>query len=629
MTKKNKQNKYQTSGASKVRVLEDHPLKHGGGICPTNLKEQKERFLRHGKTPDFHHTDSSEAVQELTTKSKGQIRFDLLSEAEYVLETVRKKFGGGENFLAQAYGKRLTRIEASEIVTSYLEENLLNDALTLIWCNDLPCSARMVWQGPLLKCNRPEARKYSLWLNGSLENPYVREQGIGCLMDHEVGTHFFRMYNDGLQPWFSDRKRFGLRGMSSFEGMCTEEGLAAIHTALRANSNFLFLPALVYYTACKSAEMTFKQLFDHLGRYISNREQRWKHVMRVKRGLLDPNDLGGYGKDQCYFEGAVRILRSVDAIDFHLLMSGKICIDEIPRIKRIARMDCVRIPCFMKNVDLYKRKLHHMAEVNGLHIEHPKVTPPLAYIKRLKQRQSRVGVAGSSSGTRRKVRKRFKKKKSSGRLTNTKRYEVKIFLPPVGSQTGKEESKNHISGNNMECNRTNMLDRCGPQTTKLLGTDRQLEMSPSSPAGSSCDSRVSSSLSDTQLLRGLPPFPYRVPLPPINSPRQDEADIQIQNDRAINHISDTDVQSQDGTRKHQGDVDEASVTIQQKTEPSSSTSQTSEDLQLNSSVFPDVSFTNSATKINIQGLHIEDHFASSSDGVTSNDDDGSDDDEIY
>lgn len=139
MTKKNKQSKYQTSSSSKVRVLEDHPLKHGGGICPTNLKEQKERFLRHGKTPDFHHTDSSEAVQELTTKSKGQIRFDLLSEAEYVLETVRKKFGEGENFLAQAYGKRVTRIEASEIVTSYLEENLLNDALTLIWCNDLPC----------------------------------------------------------------------------------------------------------------------------------------------------------------------------------------------------------------------------------------------------------------------------------------------------------------------------------------------------------------------------------------------------------------------------------------------------------------------------------------------------------
>lgn len=56
-------------------------------------------------------------------------------------------------------------------------------------------------------------------------------------------------------------------------------------------------------TACKSAEMTFKELFNHLARFLHNPEQRWKHVVRVKRGLQDPNDIGGYGKDQCYFEG--------------------------------------------------------------------------------------------------------------------------------------------------------------------------------------------------------------------------------------------------------------------------------------------------------------------------------------
>ena len=56
-------------------------------------------------------------------------------------------------------------------------------------------------------------------------------------------------------------------------------------------------------TACKATEMTFKQLFDHIGRYISNPDARWKAVMRVKRGLTDPNDLGGFGNDQCYFEG--------------------------------------------------------------------------------------------------------------------------------------------------------------------------------------------------------------------------------------------------------------------------------------------------------------------------------------
>lgn len=55
--------------------------------------------------------------------------------------------------------------------------------------------------------------------------------------------------------------------------------------------------------ACKAAEMTFKQLFDHLTLFVKSPDHRWRLCMRIKRGLIDPNDLGGYGKDQCYFEG--------------------------------------------------------------------------------------------------------------------------------------------------------------------------------------------------------------------------------------------------------------------------------------------------------------------------------------
>ena len=53
--------------------------------------------------------------------------------------------------------------------------------------------------------------------------------------------------------------------------------------------------------------MTFKQLFEHLKIYVENPEWRWRHCVRVKRGLLNPNDIGGYGKDQCYFEGIVHV----------------------------------------------------------------------------------------------------------------------------------------------------------------------------------------------------------------------------------------------------------------------------------------------------------------------------------
>lgn len=48
----------------------------------------------------------------------------------------------------------------------------------------------MAWYGPNAKANRPEARKYSLWLKDSTENLFLREIGIICLADHEIGTHF-------------------------------------------------------------------------------------------------------------------------------------------------------------------------------------------------------------------------------------------------------------------------------------------------------------------------------------------------------------------------------------------------------------------------------------------------------
>ena len=60
--------------------------------------------------------------------------------------------------------------------------------------------------------------------------------------------------------------------------------------------------------ACKASEMTFKQLFEHLKIYVDNPEWRWRHCVRVKRGMLNPNDIGGYGKDQCYFEGTVQVV---------------------------------------------------------------------------------------------------------------------------------------------------------------------------------------------------------------------------------------------------------------------------------------------------------------------------------
>lgn len=55
-------------------------------------------------------------------------------------------------------------------------------------------SARMMWVGPHAKYNKPEARSYSFWIKDTDDNNFIRQWGIRCLADHEIGTHFVSYY---------------------------------------------------------------------------------------------------------------------------------------------------------------------------------------------------------------------------------------------------------------------------------------------------------------------------------------------------------------------------------------------------------------------------------------------------
>jgi hypothetical protein len=176
--------------------------------------------------------------------------------------------------------------------------------------------------------------------------------------------------------WYSSRKFYGLRPLSSAELCRTEEGLAALHTVMNANLKFLFLPALFYYIACMADTLTFEQLYNHMKTYIDDPEERWKLVTRVKRGISDPFQIGCYSRDQSYFEGAVNILQNLDSIDFVLLMSGKICVDELPLVKKMARLEKLKLPKFFENLTEYKERLRYIGIVNGIIEPKKKQMPP-------------------------------------------------------------------------------------------------------------------------------------------------------------------------------------------------------------------------------------------------------------
>lgn len=170
-----------------VRVLQETPTKHRTALHITNLQEQKENFLQFGKIPKFKFTGS---IEHYSKKKKTSVRFDLLPEATLILERVRQQYGSGDNFLDVSYGKKLSASEASDFMVDYVKSHGLDGLLNIVWTNDLNCSGRMVWHGPNVRFNRPEARRFTLFLRRTQDNMFLRERGIRGLADHEIGTHF-------------------------------------------------------------------------------------------------------------------------------------------------------------------------------------------------------------------------------------------------------------------------------------------------------------------------------------------------------------------------------------------------------------------------------------------------------
>lgn len=124
-------------GNTTIKTLEKQPVKFAHPICPLNLEEQKERFLKYGKLPKFVLKGSEDEIENLFNKARNQIRFDLFGEAEHILKTVKEKFGDGDNYLNAQFGEKITKDEATQILEQYLRENNLDGAMSIVWCADL------------------------------------------------------------------------------------------------------------------------------------------------------------------------------------------------------------------------------------------------------------------------------------------------------------------------------------------------------------------------------------------------------------------------------------------------------------------------------------------------------------
>lgn len=327
--------------------------------CPTNAASEREKFFSEGEQayePQFAYKLPPPLLEQALRRYSevAQVESKYVPHALKVLETLLQRCGSYEAYELEHGGEVLSEADAGPIVDDYLERLGVDRSLAVHFDPDLVARASFVKRAARLKI-RPQGLRRN-WIIGTLH--------------HEVGTHFLRDLNDRSQPWA--RERNGRKRYRMEDKNPTEEGLASLHTVLEREGHCLWRPALLYYATWKALQLSFRDLFDDLARFLGdNVDERWDYCVRAKRGLLDTSLPGGFAKDQMYLKGALEILEQRHRVDFNALYAGKISVADAHRAKAtgLSKLQGIRLPFFLQGKSQQARYLQLLDETvkdNGL-----------------------------------------------------------------------------------------------------------------------------------------------------------------------------------------------------------------------------------------------------------------------
>ncbi|XP_021408959.3 putative tyrosine carboxypeptidase MATCAP2 [Lonchura striata] len=318
-------------------------------IKPSNVEKEKVKFFNSDFTynPQFEYENPA-LPNVLAKHSHASDRF--LKQSINIMKRTLQKYGSYEKFEQATGGSLLTKSRIWNHVRKYMvKEGCLGEIVVHLTEDLLSRASMTVVNGrPTLTINVSTAREH--WLEGMLR--------------HEIGTHYFRGFNNNSQPWCNrnGRRKHGLKPINP-----TEEGLASIHSVLFRKDPFLWRAALLYYTVYQASQMSFSQLFQDVGKFVKDPNTRWDYCVRAKRGWTDTSQPGCFNKDQVYLDGILRILRYRESIDFHLLTAlGKISYEDVDRLKGLAVIENMRVPHFLQDHTRYMEHLKKIMEVNEL-----------------------------------------------------------------------------------------------------------------------------------------------------------------------------------------------------------------------------------------------------------------------
>ena len=119
-----------------VQVLDETSRRFAGSFTPTNVREQKERFLKYGLSPEFAFSNGRKAedVERLMVQNTRQaIHNEYLRHAKAILEKVKDEYEDGMRLVHEMFGNSITQETATEYIKDYIKQHDLSGEIAIYW----------------------------------------------------------------------------------------------------------------------------------------------------------------------------------------------------------------------------------------------------------------------------------------------------------------------------------------------------------------------------------------------------------------------------------------------------------------------------------------------------------------
>ena len=316
-------------------------------LTPINLLEEKEKFFADTSyNPQFIYEEN---IDETELYKYGLPKKDILEKAKRVVAAAYAS-GKTESDLVALDGPIISQQKVTDMVQAFLRAHDLEDRFNISWSSSYISRATITSDTIKLKTSS-EFRHYDT---------------IGMIY-HEIGTHALRRINYEQQPWYKNKKKYGLLA----DYLPTEEGLASIHSLLPKENKSAYSVALRYIAVDFAQHHSFSELWDFLTPYIDELEKRWMICVRQKRGMTDTSKYGGFTKDIVYFSGMLEVIDWLinNSNDLKYLYSGKICIKNVKKVKLLLEKSdeiVIKLPLFINDLKKYFELIDQIRKENNL-----------------------------------------------------------------------------------------------------------------------------------------------------------------------------------------------------------------------------------------------------------------------